>query len=117
MGGSANSYILSSMMVLQMGVTRDWGYVYHSSIEEQLLTYTVEGNFGKGNFGHLLWVHQISTHQLFVASEIAIDSGLKFAKVYFTKCNLACNLSIFPFTSIDTCFMCRTVSANKLIML
>jgi len=55
MGGSAYNYILSSMTVPQMGITRDCGYVYHSSIEEQSLTY--RGNFGEGNFGefsHLL---------------------------------------------------------------
>jgi len=45
------------------------------------------GNFGKENFG----IFQSFTHQLLVASEIAIEAGIKFTKVYFAKCILACN--------------------------
>ena len=46
-------------------------------------------NFGK--LGDLLQTHQSFTHQLLVASEIAIEAGLKFAKIYFTSCNFAYN--------------------------
>ena len=41
--------------------------------------YQIEENFDK--FGDLLQIHQSFTHQLPVATEIAIYTGLKFAKV------------------------------------
>jgi len=39
--------------------------------------------------------HQSFTCQLLIATELAIEAGLKFAKVYFTNCKLACNCSNF----------------------
>jgi len=41
------------------------------------------------NFSDLLLVHQSVTHQLLVASEIAIKAGIKCANVYLAKCSLA----------------------------
>ena len=32
----------------------------------------------------------LPTCQLLVASDIAIEAGLEFVKVYFARCNLAC---------------------------
>ena len=49
-----------------------------------------------GEFGDLLQICQSFTHQLLVASKIAIEAGLKFAKVYLAKCNLACDSPNFP---------------------
>ena len=46
-------------------------------------------NFGE--FGDLLWIRQSFIRQLLVISEKAIEAGVKFAKVFFAKCNLACN--------------------------
>ena len=46
-------------------------------------------NFGE--FGDLLQIRQSFICQLLVISEKAIEAGLKSAKVFFTKCNLACN--------------------------
>ena len=46
-------------------------------------------NFGE--FGDLLWIRQSFIRQLLVISEKAIEAGVKFAKVLFAKCNLACN--------------------------
>ena len=44
-----------------------------------------------GQFGNLLRICQSFIRQLLVISEKAIEAGLKFAKVFFAKCNLACN--------------------------
>jgi len=44
-------------------------------------------NFGE--FGDLLQIYQSFTHQLLVIFEKAIGAGLKFAKIFFAKCNLA----------------------------
>ena len=41
--------------------------------------YRLEGNFRE--FGNLLRIRQTFTHQLLLASDIAIEAGLKFAKV------------------------------------
>ena len=42
-------------------------------------------------FGDLLQIHQRSfIRQLLVISEKAIGAGLKSAKVFFAKCNIAC---------------------------
>ena len=46
-------------------------------------------NFGE--FGNLLRIRQSFICQLLVISEKAIEAGLKFAKVFFAKYNLACN--------------------------
>ena len=46
-------------------------------------------NFGK--FGNLLRIHQSFIRQLLVASEKARGYRLKFANVFFTKCNSACH--------------------------
>ena len=46
-------------------------------------------NFGE--FGDLLRIRQSFIRQLLVISEKAIEAGLKFAKVFFAKYNLACN--------------------------
>ena len=46
-------------------------------------------NFGE--FGDLLRIRQSFICQLLVISEKAIEAGLKFAKVFFAKYNLACN--------------------------
>jgi len=50
-------------------------------------------NFGE--FGDLLRIRQSFIRQLLVISEKAIEVGVKFAKVFFAKCNLACNLPKF----------------------
>jgi len=42
------------------------------------------------NFGDLLQIRQSFIRQLLVMSEKAIEAGLKFAKIFFAKCNLAC---------------------------
>ena len=47
------------------------------------------------NFGDLLRTRQSFIRQLLVVSEKAIEAGLKFAKVFFTKYILACNLPKF----------------------
>ena len=39
----------------------------------------------EGNFGNLLQSHQSFIRQLLVTSEIAIEAGLEFAKVYFAN--------------------------------
>jgi len=44
-----------------------------------------------GEFGDLLRIRQSFIRQLLVISEKAIEAELKFAKVFFVKCNLACN--------------------------
>jgi len=46
-------------------------------------------NFGE--FGDLLRIRQSFIRQLLVVSEKAIEAGLKSAKVFFAKCNLACS--------------------------
>ena len=46
-------------------------------------------NFGE--FGDLLRIHQSFIRQLLVISEKAIEAGLKSTKVFFAKCNSACN--------------------------
>ena len=46
-------------------------------------------NFGE--FGDLLRIRQSFIRQFLVMSEKAIEAGLKFAKVFFAKYNLACN--------------------------
>jgi len=49
-------------------------------------------NFSEfGKFGDLLRIRQSFIRQLLVLSEKAIEAGLKFAKVFFAKYNLACN--------------------------
>ena len=50
-------------------------------------------NFGE--FGDLLRIRQSFICQLLVISEKAIEAGPKSAKVFFAKCNLACNLPKF----------------------
>ena len=40
-------------------------------------------------FGNLQQIHQSFICQLLVISEKAIEAGLKFAKIFFAKCNLA----------------------------
>ena len=59
-----------------------------------MITCSIKGNFGK--FGDSLRIPHSFTHQLLVASEITIDAGLRFAKVYFIEIQLACNLPNFP---------------------
>lgn len=46
--------------------------------------------------GNQLWICQSFTCHLLVASKLAIEAGLKFAKVYFTNCNLASDLPNIP---------------------
>ena len=46
-------------------------------------------NFGE--FGDLQRIRQSFIRQLLVISEKAIEAELKFAKVFFAKCSLACN--------------------------
>jgi len=46
-------------------------------------------NFGE--LGDLLRIRQSFVRQLLVISEKAIEAGVKFAKVFFAKCNLVCN--------------------------
>ena len=50
-------------------------------------------NFGE--FGDLLRIRQSFIRQLLVISEKAIEAGLKFAKVFFAKYNLASNSQKF----------------------
>ena len=57
-----------------------------------------EENFGK--FGDLLRICQSFIHHLLVISEKAIEAGVKFAKVFFAKCTLACNSPKFSPTKI-----------------
>jgi len=52
-----------------------------------------EENFGK--FVDLLQICQSFIHQLLVIPEKAMEAGLKFAKVFFAKCNSACYSPIF----------------------
>jgi len=49
----------------------------------------VKENFGEFNVS--LQICQSFTCQFLIASEIVIEAGHKFAKDYFTKCNLANN--------------------------
>jgi len=64
-------------------------------------------NFGE--FGDLLRICQSFIHQLLVMSEKAIEAGLIFAKIFFTKCHLACNspkfspAKIFRYTVLQHC--------------
>ena len=64
-----------------------------------------------GEFCDLLRIRQSFIHQLLVISEKAIEAGLKFAKVFFAKCNLACNspkfspAKIFRYTVDSTCML------------
>ena len=55
-------------------------------------------------------------HQLLIAPEKHIETGLEFANVYFTKCNLACDSPKFPptkkFPSIHASFY-EVDSINK----
>jgi len=53
----------------------------------QVGLYCIGENFVE--FGNLLRIHQSCTCQLLIVTELAIEAGLKFAKVYFTNCNLA----------------------------
>jgi len=63
-------------------------------------------NFGE--FGDLLRIRQSFICQLLVISEKAIEAGLKFAKVFSAKYNLACNspkfspAKIFRYTVSDS---------------
>jgi len=55
--------------------------------------YRIAENFGVeklwGEFDNFLWIHQSVIHQLLVMPE-KLGAGLKFAEVFFAKCNLAC---------------------------
>jgi len=55
-------------------------------------------NFGE--FGDLLRIRQSFIRQLLVKSEKAIEAGLKSTKVFFAKCNLACNSPKFSSAKI-----------------
>ena len=67
-------------------------------------------NFGE--FGDLLRIRQSFIRQLLIMSEKAIEAGLKFAKVFFAKYNLACNspkfypAKIFRYTVYTTTSVC-----------
>ena len=50
-----------------------------------------------GEFGSLLQIRQIFTRQLLVASEIAIEAAVKFAKVYLATYYFPCTSPKFPF--------------------
>ena len=74
-------------------------------------------NFGE--FGDLLWIRQSFIRQLLVLSEKAIEAGLKFAKVFFAKYNLASNspkfspAKIFRYTVIYICFVVILTVASQ----
>jgi len=67
-------------------------------------------NFGE--FGNLLQICQSFIRQLLVTSEKAMEAGLKSTKVFFTKCNLACNSPKFSPAKI----FCYTVCFLRLIL-
>ena len=75
--------------------------------------YHIGGNFG-GEFCNLLQIRQRSfIHQLLMASKIAIEAGLKFAKVYFVNCNLACDLPSFSPAKVSLCMVLfGTIAGN-----
>ena len=64
---------------------------------QETSTCSVESNCSsiyhvEGNLGICYKIcHQSFTCQLFVATEMAIEAGLEFAKVYFANCTLTCN--------------------------
>jgi len=75
--------------------------LWHSIFRSCSFIYRIAENFGGkklcGKFGDLL-------RQLLVISEKAIEAGLKSVKVFFAKCNLACNSPKF-LISVDPLFM------------
>jgi len=65
-----------------------------SRIRQLLINYIsdpcrIEENIGE--FDDSLQIHHSFSLQLLIVSDIAIEAGLKFAKVYFAKCILASN--------------------------
>ena len=56
--------------------------------------YRIAGNVGRRKLWQIwrfAWIRQSFIHQLILISEKAIEAGFKFAKVFFAKCNSACN--------------------------
>ena len=68
-------------------------------------------NFGE--FGNLIRIRQSFIRQLLVIPEKAIEAGLKSAKFFFAKCNLACNSPKFSPTKIF-CYAVLYFSACKI---
>jgi len=77
-------------------------HVFAKSID---IKYRIAENFGRDKlanckFGDLLRICQSFIRQLLVISEKAIEARLKFAKIFFTKCNLGCYSPKFSHTKI-----------------
>ena len=69
-------------------------FIVQKYYQEFIILYRTAENFGRKNFGEfcdLLRICQSFIHQLLVIPEKATEAGLKSAKVFFAKCNLACN--------------------------
>ena len=77
--------------------------------------YHIEENFGGGKPWWRIWRFTMNSPKFYqpVVSEIAIEAGLKFAKVCFANCNLACNLPNFSPTKVfiyPVCYKQSTIT-------